>query len=123
MTNWLQIGNAVFVLVYLLSAAVQINDPDALAWIALYLSAAIVTGLSLFHQTPRMAAQTLGLIATIWTLLLIPEFYGQVSTHELYESLTMKTQEVEVAREAGGAILVAGWMAVLGFTRHSSDRT
>jgi len=120
MQNWLQIGNVFFIVVYLLSAAVQYNDPDALAWIALYLAAAACTGMSLDAILPPTVARILAAIALLCALWLIPEFYGKVSTPELLDALTMRTQHVEVAREAGGALLVAVWMCVLGFYPRST---
>jgi hypothetical protein len=38
---------------------------------------------------------------------------GQVSIGELFESYAMKSAPVEEAREMGGLLIVAAWMAVL----------
>lgn len=121
MKRWLQIGNVLFIVVYLLCAAVQYNDPDALAWIALYLAAAACTGMSLAAIPPTNVARILAIFALAYALWLIPGFYGKVSAPELLDALTMRTQHVEVAREAGGALLVAAWMCVLGFYPHNTE--
>ena len=47
-----QLLNGLFLLAYLLSALVQINDPDPAIWIALYLAAAYRPPI---NQTPSMA--------------------------------------------------------------------
>jgi hypothetical protein len=38
---------------------------------------------------------------------------GKVSIGELFESYAMKSEPVEEAREMGGLLIVAAWMAVL----------
>ncbi len=115
--------NIVFLLAFLLSVLVQFNDPDPWTWSLLYAAAAASC---LAYHVGRLTwqfAALLGVIATGWCLWLLPQFLGQVSPAAIFESLSMKTQAVEEAREAGGTLLVALWMSVLGVSCLRSSRS
>ena len=55
----------------------------------------------------------LGVFALGWCLYLLPTFIGKASVIEIFGSLSRQTEDVEEAREAGGALLVAGWCWLL----------
>ena len=104
----------VFVCVALLaSVAVQYNDPDGLLWMAIYgAGAAACMGFAL-GRLRAWQALTVAVVALIWALTLIPDFWGQVQVGELFESIGMKTVAVERAREFGGLAIVFVWMSFL----------
>ena len=52
-------------------------------------------------------------VAVVWALTLASNVLGKVRFGELFEAFEMKDACVEVAREFGGLVIVAGWMAVL----------
>jgi hypothetical protein len=91
---------------------VQLNDPDAPRWIALYSAAAVVTALAAFRPLPRLWPALLGLIALGWALTLLPEAVG-TSFRQLFETWQMMSPGMEVGRESLGLLIVAAWMAVL----------
>ena len=105
--------NALFLLAFLLSAAVQYNDPYAMIWIAIYLVAAYMC-IARFrkHQTKWLPPALL-VISLVWIGMLLPDIVGQVSMPEIVESISMRTHKVEEAREIGGLMLVAIWSGVL----------
>ncbi len=105
--------NGLFLVAYLLSAAVQYNDPDTLPWIAIYLAAALMCLARFTGHQPVWLPATLLVISLAWAGFLLPEVFGQVSPQEVVESLSMRTREVEDAREIGGLLLVATWAAML----------
>ena len=107
------LSNAVFLLAFLLSAAVQYNDPDLLRWIAIYTAAAALCLARFLVPLPRWLPASLLAISLAWIGLLLPKVVGQVSVGEVFESITMRTRAVEEAREIGGLLLVAAWSAVL----------
>ncbi len=113
MTMVITICNASFLLVYLLSAAVQYNDPDALVWAAIYLAAAAMCALQFRRNPPRWLAPALVAISVVWIGMLLPRIVGQVSLEEIFASISMRTRAVEEAREIGGLSLVILWAAVL----------
>ena len=100
-------------LLFVLAASVQLNDPDPLVWISLYLSAAVFSVAHAFQKLPSYWAAAFALAASLWALTLVPTFWGLVSLTDVFGYVGMKTEEVEVAREFGGLMIVAVWMGVL----------
>lgn len=111
--------NCAFLVAFGLSAAVQFNDPDALAWIAIYLAAAGMCIAQLRHRQLRWLPPLLLGICLIWIATLLPDIVGKVSLQEVFDSISMKTRAVEEAREIGGLALVALWSAVLACRRNT----
>lgn len=109
----LTLFNTLFLVAYILSAAVQYNDPDALIWIAIYLAAAGMCIAQFRRSQPKWLPPLLLVISLVWIGTLLPHIVGQVSFAEIVESITMKTRAVEEAREIGGLLLVAIWAGVL----------
>jgi hypothetical protein len=111
--------NTLFLIIYLLCAAVQYNDPDVLPWALLYLCAAGMCIVQLRKKQPRWLPPMLLIVSLLWMGSLLPEVVGQTSLAEVFASISMQTRAVEEAREIGGLILVALWAGVLSFRRRS----
>ena len=105
--------NSIFLIAYLLSAAVQYNDPDSLRWIIVYLAASVMCIAWFRHKLPRWYPPLLLVVSLVWIGTLLPTVVGQVSLAEMVESISMKTKSVEEAREIGGLLLVAIWSGFL----------
>jgi hypothetical protein len=105
-----------------LAAALQYNDPDPLRWMAIYGLAGLACLLALTGRLSRLPPVLVGLAALGWALTLAPGVVGRVSLGELFESYAMKSSPVEEAREMGGLLLVAAWMAVLAVRGASPTR-
>ena len=104
--------NALFLLAFLLSAAVQYNDPNALAWVGIYLVAGAMCVAWFAHRCPRWFPTLLLVASLLWIGTLLPGL-GGVSVGEIFASISMQTRAVEEAREIGGLALVALWATVL----------
>ena len=102
------------------ATVVQLNDPDAPRWMALYVAAAAVSGLAFFRPLPRLWPAALGLLALAWALVLLPEAVG-TSFRQLFETWQMMSPGMEVGREMLGLLIVAAWMAVL-YARAGRER-
>ena len=105
--------NLLMILVFLLSVAVQYNDPDGLLWMAVY---GVAAGFSIAFVFQRLRWQlpvAMAIACALWAVMLYPRFAGRVTPAELITDLTMKTAAVEYAREAGGLLIVVGWMIVV----------
>jgi hypothetical protein len=113
--------NSLFFLVFCLSVAVQYNDPDPWSWSLLYGSAAACCLAWQFDKLHWTAAALIAAIALVWALWLLPQFVGQVETADIFASLSMKTKDVEEAREAGGALLVFLWLTILAARRFNAE--
>ena len=105
--------NYLFLVIFLLSAAVQYNDPDPLIWVAVYLAAGAMCLFSGREQQVNWLPPLLLLVSLGWIIALLPSIIGQVSVAEVVASISMKTREVEEAREIGGLLLVTFWASVV----------
>jgi hypothetical protein len=105
--------NCLMAALFVFSVVVQYNDPDPLRWMAVYGAAALACVLAIFGRGYWPLVAALGLVALVWALTLAPAVVGKVRFGELFESFEMKDERVEVAREMGGLLIVAFWMAVL----------
>jgi len=100
-------------LLFLLAAVVQYNDPDPLAWMAIYGAALATCVVALRGRMPRWLPAVVGVGAALWAAILLPTVLGQVSFSEMFRETGMATLEIEEARETLGLTLVAIWMLVL----------
>ena len=115
------IGRAVaglLALLFLLSALVQLNDPDPLAWMAVYGAAAAVAAWHAVKPAPPAWPAWLVLsIAAAWAASIVPRVAGRVRFSELWGEVGMKTPAIEEGREATGLAVVA--LAMLGLAVRS----
>ena len=113
MSRPFRIANVVLALVFAVGALVQLNDPDPLAWVAMYLAAALACGLAAAGRLAWRIPALVGAVALVWSLALAPVVLGQVGAGELVETWQMKDVRVERGREMYGLLLILAWMAVL----------
>lgn len=99
-----RIVSALFVGLFLLSAAVQYNDPDPWIWIAGYLYPATLSFLAVLGRV-RFCFWPAAAGVIIYSALAIWIFPGWIS--EWFGS--------EEFREAGGLLIAVGWMIVLAW--------
>ena len=95
-------GSVVMALLFLYAAAVQYNDPDPIRWMAVYVLAAGIAGLSVARPLLPAIPLLLAIAALGWAGLLLP---GVIET----AAFTATEEE----RELAGLLLVSGWMFVL----------
>ena len=93
--------NVLFLAMFLFSVAVQFNDPDPVRWVAIYGFAAIAC-IGELTRNER------------WSL---PAGIG-----DLFAEFEMKNEMIEEAREAGGLLIVALWMAILAVSAFRRGR-
>jgi hypothetical protein len=109
-----KVADALFLLMFVFSVIVQVNDPDPLPWMAIYGAAAVACLLSLMGRLPWQFAVLTGIIALIWSATIAPRVIGQVPFLDMFAEFEMKDIGVEESREMYGLLLIGGWMAVLG---------
>jgi hypothetical protein len=107
--------NAVVAAVFLLSAALQYNDPDPWGWAAIYVAAGIAC---LLHGRvavtwARAAASLVAAAAAIWALVLAPQALPGFRLTDLARSMKAESPEIELSRELLGLVIVLAWMVVL----------
>lgn len=115
--------NYVMMAAFFLSALVQYNDPDPLLWMLMY---GLAAGACLLFATGRLhfwISVGLGVLALGWSLALLPGVLGSgesLSAEAVFGTTEMINERVELVREIGGLLLVAGWMLVLGLARRAA---
>lgn len=105
--------NAAAAAVFVVSAALQYNDPDSARWILIYGLAAASCLQYRRHTRDALLPALTGLAALSWAALLIPELIATARVGDLFRSMNDKGGAAELAREFGGLVIIAVWMAVL----------
>ncbi len=106
-------ADAVMMLLFTFGAAVQVNDPDPLRWIAVYALAAAACLLSLLRCLRWPLPALLCAIALVWAATLAPNVAGRVPFGDMFGAFEMKNVGIEESREMYGLLIIAAWMAVL----------
>jgi hypothetical protein len=106
-------ANAIALLVFLLSAAVQVNDLDPVRWILIYTAAAAACALELARRGNWWLPGAVGAIALAWSATFVPRVVGAVPFLEMFSAWEMKDTGIEESREMYGLLIVALWMLVL----------
>jgi transmembrane protein TMEM220 len=107
-------ANIFMLLLFVLSVAVQYNDPDPVRWMTIYGLAAVVCGLTLAgHAPPWWLTVPVGVVALAWAATIAPRVLGKVPFLEMFSAWEMKNIGIEELREMYGLVIVAGWMAVV----------
>jgi hypothetical protein len=95
---------------FLLSVAVQYNDPDPWLWMPLYGLAAGLAGLGAAGRLPLRANAAAGVLYLALFAWWAPTLLE--ARPEAFESFHMRAPEDEAPREAGGLALCALWSGV-----------
>ena len=111
-------------LLFVLSAVVQVNDPDPWLWMALYLSAAGVTLVSLVGRIRWWMPVAIACLTIAWAGSMAPRVLGQVPFGDMFGAWEMRDTGIEESREMYGLLIVALWMLVLAVRawRRSAQR-
>jgi hypothetical protein len=122
----MRILHAVFAALFFLGAAVQLNDPDPLRWMLIYLAAAAACTLAALGRRSWQLAAAVAVAALIWAGMLAPQVLGAVAPGELVAEWEMKDARVEIGREMYGLFIIAAWMGlivVLAWRRRAASST
>jgi hypothetical protein len=108
--------NAVMLLLFLFAAAVQVNDPDPAAWIAIYVAAAAISGSEIRRRGWPWLPWGVALAAFLWAGSL---YYRarDVPVRSLFAEWEMQNVHVEEAREMYGLLIIGVWMVAIGTVR------
>lgn len=103
-------------LLFLLFAYWQLNDPDTWLWMSIYAAAAFLSGLSARRIFPLPVILALALAGLIGFASLYPSSVSDWIRQEWQQQdLSMKTQEMEEARESFGLLIVSTVMLVAAY--------
>jgi len=115
----LRASNVIVALLMFVSVGLQYNDPDAIVWMAFYGAAGTLAAVAALApgRYPWTLPALVGLVALVWAVTLAPGWIGQVPIGELFEEFEMADEQVEVARECLGLLIVCVWMTFLALAR------
>jgi len=105
--------NWVMLLVFVFGVVVQFNDPDPLAWVLVYLGAAIATLLAILNSPRWEVAALVGAGSILWGLSIAPRVIGQVPFMSMFGAFEMKNIGIEESREMYGLFMIGGWCVLL----------
>ncbi len=97
---------------FLISAALQFNDPDPLRWAAIYGAAGFACLAAGRFRYSWPLPTGVGLLALLWAAWLSPNL-PQVRLRDLARSMHAETPSIELGREFLGLLMVLGWMVFL----------
>ena len=102
----MKIGLFISTVVFLLFAYLQLNDPDAVLWIAIYMFPVFANIIVLLKKNGRWLFATTALAALIYAIYLVPGY-----SENYFDN--------EEARESFGLFIVAGYLFWLIFITRS----
>ena len=105
-----RVGALLMALLFLLCAAVQWNDPDPLAWIAVYALAAVLAGAAASGRVPLLPNAAALLLFSVLFVWWAPTLAG--ARAGAFQSFRMEQARDEEPREAMGLLLCAIWSGV-----------
>lgn len=119
--RWWTLANGIMLLMFLFSAAVQLNDPDPLVWMGIYGAAAVVCGLEIRRRAPAWAPVAVAVIALAWAGSL---YYraNEVPVASLFAQWEMRDLRIEEAREMYGLAIIGIWMIAIVIVRRARPR-
>ena len=110
-------------LLFLVMAAIQLNDPDPLYWVIVYTASAMVAGTKFMGKKyATLTTVTFGMVLA-GMLISVTGAIDYLTASD-FASITnkMSTEKpyIESAREFGGLLIVAVYFAITGLTRKGS---
>lgn len=114
--------DALMTALFVLSAAVQYNDPDPVEWMAIYLACAWVALRSALGHAPFRAALAVGAVALTWALTILPRVVGTPGFPTFSFGEGMKSVAIEETREAFGLLIGVTWMVVVALRARAGAR-
>jgi hypothetical protein len=109
--------HSLMALLFAVSAALQLNDPDPVQWFAIYGAAAVISAFAALRpgRLPRAIPIVVGLVALVWAIAISPGAIGKIGWGQLAETMHAETPAIEIGRETIGLMSIAIWMTVTAF--------
>jgi hypothetical protein len=109
---------------FLVSTALQFNDPDPLGWMAIYAAAGVACLLPRGRSVRLWLAAVTALAACIWAGSLAPRTLPDLVLSDLVKKMEDKTPQIELGREMLGLVILAvvlSCVAIAEWRRRADD--
>lgn len=116
-----RLAASAFAALFLFAALLQYNDPDPVAWVAIYLAACMSCLVTAFRRTDWELSAAVAGVALVWALTLLPEA-ARVPLAHLFAAWEMADVRVEIAREMYGLLIIFAVCAPLARQQWSAAR-
>ena len=107
--------NYVMIVLFILAAVVQYNDPNPLRWMLIYGAASLICILYTLKKLHWLAASSLLFVTGIWALLKIPDLTTYGFQH-MFDEVKMTQMGVPAAREFLGLLIIFVWITLLAYS-------
>lgn len=113
-----KISNLLMALMFILSALLQLNDPDSISWFVIYICCGACCLLVFTNVNVVYPCLLLALVSLLWgtglfsDLLLNP---APIDWREVMTVSSMKSIQTELTREVGGLLICFVWMLYLAW--------
>lgn len=107
----LLVADIIAAILFAASAILQLNDPDPVAWIAVYLGGALVAAIGWRWVPGLVAAVAVAAIAATWAAIIALDIEQWVGFERVVGPMEIEGGPVELTREALGLAMVAGYCA------------
>lgn len=99
---------------FLVSAALQLNDPDPLGWVAIYTLGGVACLWPSGSRAKLLLAGSAAAAAWVWAAVLAPRTLGGgIVLSDLVKRMDTKTPQVELGRELLGLVMLAATLSVV----------
>lgn len=99
---------------FAVGALVQLNDPDPVRWLLLYLAASAASLLVVLRQRAGLVAAPTAMIGLVWAVVLGASMTTMAPLSSLFDEFEMKSVVIEETREVLGLGIITLWMVVIG---------
>jgi len=103
----MKIVHFILALLFLVFAAVQLNDSDPYLWVAIYTAMAVAFALKLFQRSYVILTYVLALFCGFYLIYLLPDFIDLLQTGmpSITSTMQAETPHVELVREFLGLFI------------------
>lgn len=114
----MKITNLLFILLFLIAAFLQLNDPDPALWASLYLSGAFLCAFALFGEVQKSLLWVALVIylGYAFYLFITPNgvwsWYNDYAAENIAQSMKAEKPWIETTREFFGLLILAAAVAV-----------
>lgn len=120
-SNWFESINIGIAALFLISAALQFNDPDPILWIAIYGAAGLGCLLARRWSIAWWLVAAVAVVSLGWSASMAPRVIPTLQPGHLVESMKASTPQIEEGREMLGLLIVGIWTTLVA-VRHRSTR-